>query len=156
MRDLPTLKAACDAVVRDPALFPVKDAAGNIVETHCNFGAVRVANAMGCHELDHLMADDQHATMLVNKSGLWKKADGAAAAAHAMAGGLAFASASGAMLGEAHGHIAAVCPEPMQFSGSLGKDVPILANVGKTDAEEKESLAFPVAKGEPDYFVWLG
>jgi hypothetical protein len=156
MKDLQILKAACDAVLADPKLLPVKDAAGNIVETHCNFGAIRVANAVGCHELDGKMADQQYTTMDDNASGLWLKVTGDAATAFAQLGGLAFACASSKMLGEAHGHIAAVYPAPMQFSGSLGKNVPVVANIGKTDTEEAESRAFPVAKGEPSYFVWNG
>ena len=43
---------------------------------------------------------------------------------------------------------------PMQFSGSLNKKVPMVCNIGRTDADEKESVAFPVDKGEPSYFIW--
>ena len=141
------LKAICDEVIADPSLEP---SAG---VTHCNEGARRVANAMGYFGFndESLLADDMVAIM--NAGGPWSKVDGETAAAHAQVGGLAFAAMSSYQLGEAHGHIAAVYPAPMQFSGSFNKKVPMVANVGKQDAEEKVSAAFPVALGEPDYFV---
>ncbi len=141
------LKEACDAVIADPDLEP---SAG---VTHCNEGARRVAQAMGYDGFDDekLMADDMVA--ILNAGGDWEKTDGAAAAAHALAGGLAFAAMSSHQLGEAHGHIAAIYPAPMGFSGSLNKKVPMVANVGKQDKEEKATEAFPIHLGEPDYFV---
>ena len=148
------LKAACDEVIADESLQPVKDAAGKIIETHCNFGAARVAEAMGCGELSGHNADEQYQIMSSNASGRWKKVSGSEATIHALDGGLAFAALPSHRLEEAHGHIAAIYPAGMQWSGSLGQDVPMVANVGKLDAEERASQAFPVAEGEPDYFVW--
>lgn len=145
--NLEALKAACDEVIADPALEP---AAG---VTHCNEGARRVAHAMGYDGFDDesLLADDMVA--ILNAGAPWAKVDGAAAAAHAAAGGLAFAAMSSGQLGEAHGHIAAIYPAPMGFSGSLNKSVPMVANVGKQDREEKATEAFPIALGEPSYYV---
>lgn len=146
--NLPALRDACAAAVSNPAFAP-----GNGV-THCNQAAQFIANAMGCTELDNKMADQQHAAMVANTSGRWTKVDGASATAFALLGGLGFASMSSAQLKEAHGHIAAIYPAPMQFSGSLNKNIPIVANVGVNESEEKESMAFPVAMGEPDYFIY--
>lgn len=154
MRDLQTLLDACDEVVHDPDLQPSKDAGGRVMVTHCSEGAARVAQALECDELDNLTADQQYDVMDDNATRRWARVDGMTACAHACAGGLAFAAMSSSMLGEAHGHIAAVYPTPMQLSGSLGKNVPMVANVGKHNEEEKESAAFPVAKGEPSYFIW--
>lgn len=103
-----------------------------------------------------MLADDMIKIMEENKSGLWKKVTGEQAAIHACAGGLAFAAASSTMLEEAHGHIAAIYPEPVQFSGSLGKLVPVITNVGMLNEIERASMAFPVSKGEPHYFNWEG
>ena len=153
MKDLPTLKAICDKVVAAPDLAP--RLVGGVLVTYCNVGAIRVANAMGCHELDGLLADDQYKVMSVNESGKWNKVPGPAASLWAQQGGLAFAALPGARLKEEHGHIAAVYPAEMQMSPSLGHPVPMLANVGKTNVEEKESQAFPVAAGEADYFIYL-
>lgn len=156
MKDLAKLKAILTQIVNDPKLQPIKDADGKIVETHCNFGAICVANEMGCHELDGLNADAQYKVMDDNASGLWLKVPGESAALFALVGGLAFAAMTSEMLEEQHGHIAAVSPEPMQFSGSLNKEVPMVCNIGKEDKDEKESQAFPVAEGEAIYFVWNG
>lgn len=153
MRDVEMLRSVCYEVVHDPGLQPLIEN-GEVVETHCNAAAERVAQRMGCEELDNLMAEQQHEVMRANVTKRWAKVDGMTASAHANAGGLAFASATAEMLCARHGHIAALTPEPMEYSGSLGKDVPMVANVGKQDADEKESQAFPVAYGEPDYFIW--
>ncbi len=150
------LRNACDQITHDPALAPERNNVGAIVKTHCNEGAQRVANALGCKELDGLMADGQYKIMDENRSGNWLKVIGSTASLQAQMGGLAFAAMTSAQLGEQHGHIAAIYPAPMEKSGSLGHPVPLVANVGKTNAEEKEGAAFPVAKGEADYFVWLG
>lgn len=172
--DIAALRAACDAIVHDPKLQAERDAAGNIVRTFCNVGAQRVAHAMGCREFDKpdgspIMADQMFAVMDGNASGCWLRVSGESAANHALCGGLAFAAATGAMLGELHGHIAAVYPDKaarggergdgpvgMAWSGTLQKDVPMVANVGKHDAEEKESAAFPPSRGEAAYFIWHG
>jgi hypothetical protein len=148
MKDLATLKAACDAAIANLNFQPSNGV------THCNQAAQFVSNSMGCHELDGLMADEQCAVMIANKSGLWNKVMGTQASLWAQQGGLAFAGMTSEQLGEAHGHIAACYPAPMQMSGSLGHPVPVLANIGKTNAEEKESAAFPVSKGEASYYIW--
>lgn len=148
------LKDACDQVINDKDLQPKINSKGQITVTHCNEGAHIVAQAMGCHELGGLMADDQHALMIANVSGCWKKVTGQEATIHALSDRLAFAAMSSIQLGETHGHIAAIYPVGMQWSGSLKKDVPMVANIGKENKEEKVSQAFPVSKGEPDYFTW--
>ena len=142
------LKEICDEVIADQSLRPANG------QTFCNFGAERIAAAMGCDELNGYMADEQYQIMDSNASGCWAKVTGSEATLHALDGGLAFAALPSHRLHEAHGHIAAVYPAGMQYSGSLGRDVPMVANVGKMDAEEKASAAFPVAEGEPDYFTW--
>lgn len=148
MKNLSILQQACDDVIADPMLEP---SAG---VTHCNEGARRVAQALDCRDFDDesLLADDMIAIM--NSGGDWKRVDGQDAADHALLGGLAFAALSSSRLGEAHGHIATIYPAEMEYSGSLARLVPMVANVGKQDQEEKVSAAFPVSKGEPDYFVW--
>ena len=142
------LKAACDAALADPDFQP----AGGV--THCNQALNYIALAMDCDELAGICADAQYKVMDENASGRWTKVVGAIAAIHALGGGLAVAALPGARLGEAHGHVAAVYPLGMQASRSLGHDVPLLANVGKTVGVMKSSAAFPVASGEADYFAW--
>jgi hypothetical protein len=142
------LKDVCDDVIADTDLEP-RDG-----KTFCNIGARRVAQAMGCHDFDDedLCADDMISIM--ENGSQWSRATGSEATIHALGGGLAFAAMPSARLGEAHGHLAALYPVGMGWSGSLAKDVPYVANVGRQNGEEKVSEAFPVKKGEPNYFIW--
>lgn len=142
------LKDICDEILRDEAFDPE---AG---KTHCNQAARRVAQAMGCHDFDDetLLADMMCDVMASGSR--WSSVSGSDATIHALGGGLAFAAMASHRLGEAHGHIAAIYPVGMGYSGSFKKDVPYCANVGKRNNLEKVSAAFPVAKGEPDYFTW--
>lgn len=153
------LKDACDQVIHDPDLAPeINPNGGGVLTTHCNQGALIVAQAMGCHEFDTqgdpLMADAMIDLMATNFSDKWSTGSSSEAAIHALGGGLAFAAKSSIELGEAHGHICAVYPASQQWSGSWGKDTAMVANVGKCNGEEKASEAFPVAKGEPTFYLW--
>lgn len=144
----------CESVVSDSDF----KAAGG--KTYCNMAALLVAQTMGCKEFDHgvgedpLLADAMIGLMESNGSGKWRRATGSEATIHALGGGLAFAAKASFALGADHGHIAAICPLGMQHSGSLKKDVPLVANCGRLNGIMKVSQAFPVAKGEPDYFIW--
>ncbi len=152
------LKDVCDQVMADSDLAPEFDKTGRVSVTHCNAGALLVAQAMGCSEFDTegdpLIADQMIALMEANASGKWQTVSGSAATIHALSGGLAFAAKTSVELGEAHGHIAAVYPMGMQRSNSWKRDVPVLANVGRENGAEKASQVFPVLKGEPTYFAW--
>ena len=154
------LKDACDQVIHDPMLAPEKDALGHVVTTHCNEGALLVAQAMGCLEFDTpegaepMLADAEIYFMIENASGRWRLVSGSAATIHALGGGLAFAAMTSSELGEKHGHIAAIYPVGMGFSQSLRRDVPYCANIGTCQKEELVSMAFPVSKGEPQYYVY--
>lgn len=145
--DPAALKAACDDVLADPDFAP-----GNGV-THCNQALAAVGAALGCRTLFGLLADEIYARMSGGLDG-WHACDGVAAAAYAAAGGLAVAALPSTRLQEAHGHVAAIYPVEPEYSPSLKKDVPVVANVGRTVGVMKASEAFPVAAGEPDYFYW--
>ena len=154
------LKAACDAVLAAKDLQP-EYKNGTLMKTHCNRGARRIAQAMGCLEFDDLgaTADIMYAIMASNGSKRWRKVAGADATIHALGGGLTFAALPSDKLHAQHGHIAAVYPVGMQASGSFHRDVPMVANVGKGDENRrnficKSSAAFPVGCGEAHYFIW--
>lgn len=151
-----TIKEICTKVLADPNLQPEKDERGWIKKTKCNIAARMIAQELGCTEFDNknLTAEDMGQIMIKNESGKWEQAGGAKATAHALAGGLGFAFMSKALLADEHAHIAAVYPSPEGFSGSLGKTVPMVCNVGKVNKEEPSSQAFPVSKGEADYYIW--
>ncbi len=139
------LKDACDAVLDDPDLRP----AGGV--THCNQAVTRVAAALGYNGFAGLLADE--IVDLMAHSDAWEVATGSEAAIYALSGGLAVAGMSSARMGETHGHVAVVYPLGMGRSGSLGHDVPTVANVGKFVGICLSSEAFPVAVGEADYYI---
>lgn len=156
-----TLLDACNSIIHNPDLAPELDpTTEKVLATHCNAGALEVAQAMNCHEFDvpegaePLLADQMIWHMRTNFSGRWSRATGSEASIHALSGRLGFAAMSSGELGEDHGHICAVFPAGMQRSGSLKRDVPLVANVGMCNGEEKVSQAFPVSKGEPDYYLY--
>ena len=142
------LKSACDAALSNPKLQPVDGI------TYCNMAVQSIAQAMGCGEFSGLMADEIYQVMKTNPSGHWETATGQEATVYALSGGLAIAAMSSHRLEEDHGHVAVVAPLGMQDSGSLGHDVPVLANVGKTVGYMKSSEAFPVSAGEAEYFMY--
>jgi hypothetical protein len=161
------LKAVCDSIIANPAYRPANG------KTHCNAGALEAALEFDCHEFDvpegaePMMADEMYEVMEKNESGRWMKVDGDQFAANALNNRLGYAALPSYRLHEAHGHIATGYPASdkrggvngdgqlgMEWSGSLQKDVPYVANVGKTDCEEKVSQAFPPIDGEPDYFIF--
>lgn len=155
------LMDACNSVIHNPDLRPEIDPVSNkVIKTHCNEGALIVAQALGCHEFDTppgaepMMAQGMVELIVRNESGRWSLADGRQAAIWALSGGLCFAAMTAAELDEAHAHICAVFPAACQESGSLGRDVPMVANVGTCQEEEKSSQAFPISKGEALYYIW--
>lgn len=171
------LQAACNEALSDPALRPVYSKDGTLLTTFCNMGVRTISAKMGCHELDdlELTADDMIKIFLENKSGKWwvltAPDGGREATLYALNGGVAIGFMSSARMQETHAHVAVVYPESMTKSGSLGRDVPILTNIGRGDPDAplvnatgnkrtrpnvrcKASAAFPVSKGECDYALW--
>jgi hypothetical protein len=114
--------------------------------TFCNYGLLHVANGLGCHDLDGLMASEmvRRAELYCNaRPQDWREDTWERAVAHAQRGGLAF-------VGEVaypHGHVASVAAQPMQDSGTWGCKVPILANIGGAPPNDfkKLSACFRVA-----------
>ncbi len=149
--DSATLKALLQQLTQDPELEPKADGT-----TFCNCFTRRVVQAFNCTEFDDksLLADDMEQILRLNISGKWEPCDGSTAANRAMIGGLVIAVKTSKELGEAHGHINVIYPAPMQFSGSLNTAIPMCANVGKRNGVMKISEAFPVAKGEPNYYTY--
>ena len=151
MLDTEKVKDFMLALVKAPELQPANG------KTFCNIGSRRVAELFGCAQFG---ADDLADEMIsLMEAGLaygpWTKTHfGEIAGKWARIGGLAFAAMDSKTLGEAHGHIAAVFPAPCELSPSLGHPVPFVANVGAKNGIMRVSEAFPVDKGEPEYFLW--
>jgi hypothetical protein len=129
------LKALCDAAVSAPEFQP-KDGV-----THCNQAVRSIALGMGYTGF----APDELATHMIGfmaASPDWEAVNMEHAAQFAQAGRMVVAC----MVEQSHGHVAVLYPAPMQQSGSLGYEVPMIANVGKTNGVMRASQAFPVAQ----------
>jgi len=114
--------------------------------TFCNIGLQHVANGMGCHAFDNMMATQivqQAMNLCMSLPNEWREDSWERAVAHANKGGFAFFGMK-APPGEVHGHVASVAAKPMEFSGTWGCNVPVLANVGnaKTQGFNKLSKCF--------------
>lgn len=128
------LRQAGLAAVYNPEWAPGQPNPG---DTHCNGGAAEIAGAMGCTELAGKMADDQIAAM--EASADFREDSMERAVAHALKGGLAFAT----IVEHPHGHLAALQPEPMQKSDTWDGDlVCLIFNVGHENKPCKLSGGF--------------
>ena len=146
------LKEILDAVRAQPDLAPVKDdKTGAVIRTFCNialdrilglYGAPRMANKLNGQPL---CANDMIDCM-DNSSSRWELVNGDVACARASQGVLVVAAQSN---DSGHGHVAAVYPSPMAYSGSWAKDMPFLNNIGKRNEVLRASQCFKV---EPVYY----
>lgn len=130
------LRQLCEAVLDDDRYQPKNGV------THCNQAVAQIAYGMGHGGLTGLLANSIITLMGIH----WREVDGAEAARLAAQDVLVVAGQKE----QPHGHVAVVFPDPMQKSGSWGKDVPMLANVGKINGVMRASQAF---KTEPTYFT---
>lgn len=145
--DTEELKAALDALVKDPSLQPANG------ETFCNIGVYRISQMFRVKDfgIDPPMANAM--CQIIAASPNFKMANAQAANSAALAGG--FVIAAHPYTG--HGHVATVYPSPeMFFSPSLNKEVPFLANIGQKCGILPESQDFPVALGESLYYIYQG
>lgn len=147
--DIEHLKSALDALIKDPSLFQKPDGT-----TFCNIAVHRIAalydikefplNAHGDPPMANRMCE------IAATSPAFESASGEGANAAALAGKFVLAAHGYA----GHGHVAVVYPSPeMFYSPSWKKEVPFVANVGKRNAIIPASEAFPVALGEPGYYI---
>jgi len=125
--------------------------------TYCNVGLEYIAHELGCHDLDGRTAACmvQHASELcISKPDEWREDSWERAMAHAAQGKLAFFGIV-APPGEQHGHVASVAARPPEPSGSWGQNVPVLANVGKTNGFLRLSQCFLLSqKPTLKCFLW--
>lgn len=130
------------------AKYPPKIVDGNVVETYCNFGLNEYAQSFGYDGFKGLTANEIFDKAEADKA--FTKDTAERAVDHAKCGGFAFA----AKQYTGHGHVAAIYPGPMVYSGSWKKFVPLLANIGKKNGIMATSLAFTVTGSEPTYFLY--
>lgn len=157
--DAVRLKEILDAVRKQPDLMPVVDKDGHVVRTFCNVALDRILGLCGVPRMVNklngqpLCANDM-VEYMQNSTTVWSEVNGDVACARASQGILVVA-AQHSDTANGHGHVAAVYPAPQEHSGSWGKDVPMLNNIGrpnkKGEANQvwKASLCF---RTEPKYF----
>ena len=132
--------------------------------THCNSTVIYIANGFNIHDLDGLMARDMGEIikrMISMSQGLdqsckWMEDTPVNAVVHAKGGNFAFAWSP--ILQETHGHVAVVAPEDMEFSGTYGSQVPMVASISPypfSNRIQKVSEAFRVIN-KPAYFLYKG
>ena len=117
--------------------------------TYCNQAVREVAEALGCRDFPQNILANAMVDLMSSAYG-WRTDTAERASEHAIRGGLAIAGKKYAV----HGHVAVIAPQPCSYSGSWAAPVPILANVGTRNGFMKASEAFPVAGGEPAYYLW--
>lgn len=155
MLDPEKLKSTLDAIVKDPALKQKPDGT-----TFCNVGlgrAARFFEYLGFLKTngEMMMARAIIAFIKTRESG-WLIVAGKQAADFALRGGFAISFME--FPDEPHDHVATVYPAKMEMSGSLGCEVPLVANVGtkSTHGIKKSSGAYPVKRGECRYAIYVG
>jgi hypothetical protein len=142
------LKELCDSAIKryPPKLSPT----GEVLETYCNLGLAEIGKAVGCTEIAGMRANKIHDHALSHPD-RFIEVNGLTAHGLAMRGNFVFASKKAPV----HGHVACVYPDAMSYSGSLKRNVPVLANIGKENGVMASSRCFPVADGECSYFFWV-
>ena len=117
--------------------------------TFCNVALDRILGLCGIPRIINPLAGQPHmANSMIDymrASTKWQAVNGDVACARASQGVLVVACQQE----DGHGHVSPVYPVPMQFSGSWGKDVPMLSNVGKRNGVLRASQCF---HDEPLYF----
>jgi hypothetical protein len=108
-------------------------------KTFCNRAVAFVAQGMGYFFPATELADEMIAAMASDPR--WTEDSLDRAAAHALKGGLAVA----ALEENPHGHVCTFAPLPKEISGTWGCQVPMVANVGKTNGIMRISGAFEAA-----------
>ncbi len=143
--DLDSMKMLLEQTVKDPSLAPKPSGT-----TYCNIAVRRISQQMGCDVFPLGMLANDMWTLMHNSSA-FVAVDTQQAGIRANNVQLVIAAKQFA----GHGHVAVVYPSPeMYYSASWKKEVPFLANVGKDNGILPASKVFPVAQGEPDYFLY--
>ena len=154
-------KQILDAVRVLPELAPVMNPPldyvhGTVVRTFCNFNLDHVMLLYGVKRFinpltrEPHMANDMIITMESSPK-QWEKVNGDVACARASQGILVVAC----QREDNHGHVAPIYPASMEMSGSWGKNVPMLSNVGRPNSKGEFNQVWRASqcfKTEPDYY----
>ena len=143
--NIAVLKMLCDAAIAAPEFQPKNGV------THCNQAVQRIALGYGYTGFESGMLANAMIAFVGGSTDWSDVYDMREASILAQEGNLVIAC----MPETGHGHVAILYPSPAQFSPSCKCEVPMIANVGKTNGIVRQSQAFPVAlfPKVPVYFV---
>lgn len=153
------LKDILDTVRKQSDLVPVVDKDGHVLTTFCNIGLDRILKLCDLPRMVNglngqpLMANAM-VNYMRNSSSQWEKVDGDVACARASQGILVVAAQANDTL-NGHGHVAAVYPAQEEYSGSWGKEVPMLNNIGRPFKDGRFNQVMRASqcfRMEPEYY----
>ena len=162
MKDPVLLASVQDQVWADPRWKASFDPVTKIETTHCNQGALAVANGVGCHEFDPPSGGDPYTAdqlwyffQRVTSNFLEKNL----ADVHDLvqAGSLVYAVCPFWLLNEGHGHVVSLTPGDAVKSESLNLWVPVCLNISTVVLSGRSvgiNWAFPMKRITPKFFAW--
>lgn len=137
---MPLIQKILESLIKSPDLQPI---------TFCNIGVDRACSMMGYHGFHGANGKAILANHMIDKMRAeWVRISPEKAVELAKGNEIAIAAWKNDQNG--HGHVAVVAPMDMDKSGSWGKPVPFVGNIGKTNDFMLVSKAFPV---EPEYYA---
>lgn len=122
--------------------------------THCNEFVQSACNEIGCHDLDGMLATEMIDTMR-GRPQAWKQVTFADAQAIANNDHLVIIGWRNPEEGE-HSHVCLVIPGTMIWSNSFGKDLPVVANAGKTTFYGRVASYAFLSDMVLECYIWLG
>ena len=164
MKDPIKLSQVQDQAWDDPRWKAHFDPATKIETTHCNQGALAVANGVGCHEFDPPSGGDPYAAdqlfyFFQRVTSNFLEKDLADVHDLVRAGSLVFVISPSWLLNEGHGHVVSLTPGDAVKSESLGLWVPVCLNISTAALSSRSvgiNCAFPMKRTMPRFFAWKG
>ena len=120
--------------------------------THCNQAMQYILAGMGYDEMDGMDADEMVTFMSDPKNGWIEPAGDVVAQAHANDGVIVLSGWSNVA---GHGHVNLILPGILEQSGTLGRKVPKVCNIGK-DVFFGKRISYAYTMQEPFKYFALG
>jgi hypothetical protein len=135
------LASACEKVINIPAFQPLPDGT-----TYCNYAVDLI-----CFMLEYPGFGGLTANQIYSKC-KERHRQGSAEEAAQWADEYGYIAIASHFNQSGHGHCAVIYPKKMEISGSYGRPVPFIANVGHINGILKVSQCFKL-EDEPHYFL---
>jgi hypothetical protein len=145
------LKIACDSILANKDLIKRDITGDNIDETFCNQGVQLVCSSFGYKLFQERSMSANQIVEFISKDPSWSKVSPIAARDRALEGRIVVVG----KMYPTHGHVAIVYPsKKLVRSGTWNSDVPLIANIGRTNGLMPVNEAFPVKLGMPEFFLY--